>query len=253
MSGTPIAEDWYRRGFNALYPVVYAHRTVEAAEPEAAFAAEQLGLSRSDCVLDLCCGNGRHMVHLARQASTIVGLDYSPDLLALATDNVGRNAWRVRGDMRALPFGCVFDVVVNFFTSFGYFVSREENLEVVREVARVLKPAGRFFIDYLNPAAVERTLVPESVRDSLGYTIRETRWIDRDKQRVNKTIAVSKDGRTIAESGESVRLYEREELLEFLSEAGLRADRVFGDYAGAEFGDEEPRMILVGHKERDRA
>ena len=114
---TNIAEDWHQRSFGALYPVLYAHRNVEAAAPEAAFAAQRLGLRPDDRVLDLCCGNGRHMVHLLRHTPRVVGLDYSPDLLALASEQLGNSAGLVRGDMRAVPFGAVFDAVTNFFTS----------------------------------------------------------------------------------------------------------------------------------------
>ena len=35
-------------------------------------------------VVDLCCGAGRHMVHLAGCAGFMAGLDYSRELLRLA-------------------------------------------------------------------------------------------------------------------------------------------------------------------------
>ena len=247
-----------------MYPVLYAHRSVEAAAPEAAFAAQRLGLRPGDRVLDLCCGNGRHMVHLLRHTPRVVGLDYSPDLLALASEQLGDGAGLVlgdgaglvlgdgaglvRGDMRALPFGAVFDAVTNFFTSFGYFAAPEDNLAVVREVARVLRPTGRFFIDYLNPAHVAATLVPETVREHEGYVITERRWIDAERRRVNKTTAASRDGRMVGRWGESVRLYEEAEFRALLCEGGLEIERLFGDYDGAPPGEDRPRMIAVGHR-----
>lgn len=245
---TSIADDWYHKSFGALYPVIYAHRTVEAAEPEVVFAAQQLDLRKTDRVLDLCCGNGRHMVHLIQLAGHVVGLDYSPDLLALAREAVGSGARLVRADMREAPFDAAFDVVVNFFTSFGYFPSNDENLGAVREVARVLKRGGRFLVDYLNPPFVEKMLVPESLREYKEYTISEKRWIDRKRRRVNKSIMVSKNGKPVAQYAESVRLYTQAELLELMARGGLEAACVFGDYGGAAFGEEQPRMIVVGHK-----
>jgi len=245
---TSIGDDWYQRSFGAVYPVLYAHRSVEAAAPEAAFAAERLGLQSGDRVLDLCCGNGRHMVHLLRHTPRVVGLDYSLDLLSLASEQLGDGAGLVRGDMRALPFGMVFDAVTNFFTSFGYFGAPEENLAVVREVARVLKPMGRFFIDYLNPAHVAATLVPETVREHEGYQITERRWIDGERRRVNKATVVSRDGRMVGRWGESVRLYEEAEFRALLREGGLEIERLFGDYDGAPPSDDRPRLIAVGHR-----
>jgi len=243
-----IGNDWYRAGFDVWYPIVYAHRTVAAAAPEAAFAAERLALGETDRVLDLCCGNGRHMVHLIPVVRQVVGLDYSAAMLRLAKAAAPGRMRLVRADMRSLPFDEAFDVVVNFFTSFGYFASHAENLRVIAEVARVLKPGGRFFIDYLNPVAVQRTLVPESVREYNGYTIRERRWIDHEQRRVNKTVVVSKASAQVSEWGESVRLYEEAELREMLAVNALHVAGVFGDYDGTRLDEAQPRMILVGSK-----
>lgn len=243
-----IADDWYRLSFGALYPIVYAHRTVEAAGPEALFSIEQTGVTSSDVVLDLCCGNGRHMAHLVDHARRVVGLDYSPELLALARKTLGAEAPLVRADMRALPFDGVFDAVLNYFTSFGYFLSEEENLAVVRGVARALKRGGRFFIDYMNRAYVEENFDPHSVRHNGEYEIREERWIDAEGPRINKTMTVLQSGRTVSESGESVRLYERGEFIHLLRRGGLEVEHVFGDYTGADFDASRPRMIAVGRK-----
>ncbi len=264
-----VPADWYTKTFDALYPVVYAHRSVEAAEPEARFAAEQVRPRPEDSVLDLCCGNGRHMVHLRKRAGRLVGLDYSADLLQIAaqnldveggesdpSDSADREGSRqrptplrlVRADMRFIPFENAFDVVVNFFTSFGYFLSPEENRQVVEGVSAALKPGGRFFIDYVNRAHVERTLVPESTRNQGPYEIRERRWIDAATCRVNKKTHVTREGALVAETGESVRLYTQDEFRGLLAEGGLCMERVFGDYSGALFDETHPRMIVVGRK-----
>ena len=248
MGHRPVAEDWYKRSFDALYPVIYAHRTVEAAAPEAAFAIDRLRLTREDRVLDLCCGNGRHMVHVLGRTPFVTGLDYSADLLALARAQIGTEGCLVRADMRKIPLAASFDVVVNFFTSFGYFPSQEENAVVVREVARVLKPGGRVFIDYLNPAYVEHALVPESVRTQGEYTIEERRWIDAGERRVNKVTVASCGGERVGQWGESVRLYEEAEFRSLLEAGGLAVDAVFGNYEGQAVSENEPRMIVVGHK-----
>jgi len=252
LNNTGVDENWYRTSFDAFYPIVYAHRTVEAAESEAVFAAEQVGLRAGEHVLDLCCGNGRHIVHLLRRTPFVVGLDYSSDLLALARENLGDRPLLLRGDMRAIGLAESFDVVTNFFTSFGYFSTPEENLRVVHEVARVLRPGGRFVVDYLNAAYVAGHLVPESVREHDGYTIRERRWIDAVRRRVNKTTRLYNGDDALGEWGESVQLYEETEFRALLAQGGLEVDRVFGDYTGASMDAERPRMIVIGHKEERR-
>jgi len=243
-----IPDDWYGQAFGALYPIIYAHRTVEAAGPEAAFAAQCLELRPGSRLLDLGCGNGRHLVHLRRETPNVAGLDFSAELLGMARELLGREASLVRGDMRRVPFGGGFDAVTNFFTSFGYFKTNGEDLAVLREVARVLIPGGRFFMDYLNAGRVEKTLVPESNREYKGYAIRERRWIDPDRRRVNKTTEAWLGGRPAGRWHESVRLYAEPDLRGMLEQAGLSVRAVFGSYRGEPAGDEQPRVIVVGEK-----
>lgn len=243
-----IAPDWYRHTFGALYPVVYAHRTPEAATLEAVFAAECTQLHKTDAVLDLCCGGGRHMAALIGKTDTLTGLDYSTDLLRLAKEALPAHARLVRADMRNLPFADDFDVVLNFFTSFGYFPAREENLSVLREMARVLRPGGRFFFDYFNAEHTQRYLRPRSERMTQAYRIVEQRWIDATLRRVNKFTEVWNEECRVAQFGESVRLYTAGELIGMLEEAGLEPDAQFGDYEGHPIAVEYPRVIVAGHR-----
>lgn len=251
--------EWHREGFGALYPVVYAHRTVAAAAPEAAFAHRCCNITPDCRVLDLCCGNGRHLAHLARQTPHAVGLDYSDALLALAGPLVGSSARLVRGhtarlvrgDMRALPFADhAFDVVTNFFTSFGYFLEEEQNVRAARELARVLAPGGRFFVDFMNADCVRATLVPESEREYNGYVIRERRWLDGPPERVNKATTVLRDGDVVGQWTESVRLYAPDEFTALLAECELAVTALFGDYDGGAVAPDRPRLIATGRKEQ---
>ena len=243
-----IDAEWYRHGFGELYPVAYAHRSVEAAGPEVAFAAEQLNLQSGQRVLDLGCGHGRHLVHLAARGTKCVGLDYSAALLAHARETLAGAALLVRGDMRMPPFFKAFDAVVNFFTSFGYFLDPEENLAVVRGVANSLVSPGRFFIDYLHADHVAAHLVAQSTRASQGYEIREQRWIDPAACRVNKITTVTSHGKAVDEWSESVRLYSRDQFCELLRQGGLTVDQLFGDYSGGPLNAASSRMIAVGHR-----
>lgn len=240
--------NWFESAFDALYPVVYAHRSVEAAAHEARFAAGAVALAPGDALLDLCCGSGRHLGHLTEIAPDATGLDFSADLLRVARRAVGNRARLVRGDMRALPFEAAFDVLLNFFTSFGYFQDDAENAGAVRQAARALKPGGRFFIDYLNPALVEATLVPHSRREQDGFLIHEERWIDPVARRVNKTTLVTRDEEVVTRAAESVRLYPIGEMTALLGGHGLCVDRVMGGYDGGAYSPASPRMILVGKR-----
>jgi SAM-dependent methyltransferase len=246
-----VPPDWFATAFGELYPVVYAHRTAESAEPEAEFACALTGLGARDCALDLCCGAGRHMGHLLRHAERVAGVDYSAELLGRARTALGAAATLVRADMRCLPFRSQFDVVFNFFTSFGYFSDEEDNRRAAREMARVLKPGGRLFMDYMNADHDVPRLVASSEREAGARRIVERRWYDAALHRVNKTIEVLRDGRLEARMAESVRAYGHDELRAMLGDAGLDVAETFGACDGRPFGAGVPRLILLAVKRRD--
>jgi len=248
MKAPPIEVDWFEKTFAELYPIVYGHRTVEAAAPEARFAARQLQLKRSDAILDLCCGNGRHLIHLTDFSDHATGLDYSRHLLCSARELLGRSAHLVRADMRRIPFIESFDAVFNFFTSFGYFEERADNLSVVEHIAQSLKPGGRFFIDYMNRESVIRSLSPSTERSSGEYDIHEERWVDVEKARLNKRTCVAHHGHLVTTLTESVQLYSPQQFIQLLADGGLMPEYLYGGFDGSRFTRSAPRMIAVGVK-----
>ena len=49
-----------------------------------------------------------------------------------------------------------YDVVINIFTSIGYFESEEKNLFFIRKLTNFVKPEGLFILETINPLAVIR-------------------------------------------------------------------------------------------------
>jgi len=245
-----MAQEWFERSFGEDYVLVYQHRDEKAADEEIANLLARLPIKKSGKVLDLCCGNGRHSRALARRGYEVVGVDLSAVLLKLAEEqNHYPNLRFVRCDMRDLPFQEEFDIVVNLFTSFGYFASDEENEKVVGNMAKALKTGGELAIDYLNPAYVRKNLVPHSTKQIKGLTIEEKRWIEDDF--VNKRIIIrTRDGEQ-REYLERVRLFQVEQMVAMLEEKGFGQIEVFGDYQFQPYRDaDSPRMIFYAVKQK---
>jgi SAM-dependent methyltransferase len=166
----------------------------------------------------------------------------------MARTALGMEAALVRGDMRELPFGSAFDVVFNFFTSFGYFVDDGDNCRAAVEIARVLKPGGVLYMDFMNVAHDLPNLVPESVRISGPWRFRERRWHDAVSNRVNKHVEAWRDGVLSACFTESVRAYTCEELTALFAGAGMILEKTFGACDGRSYLSSSPRMILLFRK-----
>lgn len=98
--------------------------------------------------LDICCGTGAAMRMLRPLCrDCVVGLDVSAGMLSearrLSADAPGTAALEfVRGDALAMPFDRAFDLAVSF-GAFGHILTKDEP-RFVAEIARVLKPGGRF-------------------------------------------------------------------------------------------------------------
>lgn len=114
-------------------------------------------------VLDLACGSGPMSRELAQPGRTVVGLDLSPEELALAVQR-GPGPW-VRADGLALPFAD--DSMDAVTSSIGLAVVTPLSA-VVAECARVLRPGGVL-------AAVAPALRPLGPRDLRVLTRINTR------------------------------------------------------------------------------
>jgi SAM-dependent methyltransferase len=244
---------WYEQSFGQDYLVVYKHRDFGGAKNEVHKMVRWLELQPGAEVFDLCCGMGRHSLTLADYGFKVTGMDLSEVLLQEAgrLDPDGKVQW-LKGDMRQIPLTKQFDAVVNLFTSFGYFIDEAENEQVVQEISRLLKDAGKFLIDYLNPAYVEANLVPKSVRNEGDLEIEETRSITDGY--VRKQIVIRENGQKQREYVEQVRLYRLADFKRMLAMAGLAIDHVYGHYDGTPYDEQQsPRLILIGSKRGTKA
>lgn len=238
--------EWFQRWFGEEYLAVYPHRDeAEAEQLIELLARHGVGVA-GQAVLDLACGAGRHACALAGRGARVTGYDLShPLLLAARTRYAGA---LIRGDMRSLALAAgSFDAVVNLFTSFGYFADDSEHEQVLREVARVLRPGGRFAFDFLNAPRVRATLVSRDERSVGGRTVVQERELTPDLRYVIKNIHVREgDGLTFSER---VRLLERDEVERMFKGAALAVRAVMGGYDGSAWSADSERLIIVAERE----
>ncbi|ANS75555.1 SAM-dependent methyltransferase [Paenibacillus yonginensis] len=245
--------EWYEHSFGEDYLLVYKHRDEQGARQEVRQMIEWLKLEPGAKILDLCCGTGRHSLALQQSGYHMTGVDLSDVLLreAIRKDPDGLITW-LKADMRSLPLADgQFDAVVDLFTSFGYFIHDSEHLKVLEEIRRVLKPGGRFVIDFLNADYTVRNLVPQSERVDDGQRIKETRWIEEGfvKKKIEITKAEGEPGES-RRYEERIKLYSLDQFKQMFGQAGLQLDEVHGSYSDRDPYDEHnsKRMIMVGRR-----
>jgi SAM-dependent methyltransferase len=233
---------WYQEWFGAEYLELYSYRDETEARQHVAFFQSQFGAIRGS-VLDLACGRGRHMIDLMATGYSAIGCDLSFTQLHTGRGEYGPMPV-ARADMRQLPFrNASFAGLVNFFTSFGYFAFEDENMQVVREMSRVLEKHAVFLFDYLNVHRELEKLVQRETRTTPTGEVEIERWFDGSDRSFNKRITIGQRRYL-----ERVRGYDLDEISMMFSSCDLSIRAVFGDFDGAAFTHQSPRLILVGMK-----
>ncbi len=249
---------WYETAFGAHYSWLYAHRDQVEAEACVATLAARDYLSMG-VILDLGCGEGRHLSDLsARGSRDVVGLDLSSELLTRAGTRAADTAGLVRADMRTLPFATAsFGTVLSLFTAFGYFGRLAEHAELLAEIARVLTPGGIWCLDYLNCRRVAATADGVTERDAGPCRVVESKTLAADGARIHKRVQIAPlAGRESAAQAlgvptagldytEAVALFDPAALDALAARVGLHRHDAMGGYDGRSFDpDEADRWLL---------
>jgi len=121
-------------------------------------------------VLELGVGTGRIAVPIAAGGIEVVGVDLSAGMLDVARERAALAGVRLdlrRGDMRQPPVEGAFPLVLIPFRSLLHMETDGDRRAVLRTVAGLLAPGGRFVFDVFTPGA-----------DDIAET--HARWLERE-------------------------------------------------------------------------
>jgi SAM-dependent methyltransferase len=196
-------------------------------------------------VLDLACGHGRIANALAARSCHVTGLDVTPLFLDRARRDAAAREVAVSyvdADMRDLPWTGRFDRVINWFSSFGYF-DDAGNRRVLAEVARALKPGGRFALEMNNRDWVIRHFQPASVDERDGNLLIDRRQFEPLTGRMMTERMVVRDGR-VRRVPYFVRMLTFTEMRDWLLDAGFASVEGCGEDGGL-LAQDSRRMITI--------
>lgn len=227
-------------------------RTPEITVAEVDKIDDLLGPPPGAAVLDLACGTGRHALEFARRGFRVTGVDRTVRYLETARRGArdeGLDVEFVQADMRRVTGHGEFDIVLSLFSSLGYFEDADDDLRVLRNAHRSLKPGGRFLLELMGKEVLardfrprgwyRRTNAPEylleerSIRDGWGWI--ENHWI------------------VIRATGPKaftfrMRLYSGAELDTALRAAGFADVRLHGGFEGIPYDHTATRLVAVATK-----
>lgn len=241
--------DWWRTFFGPSYLALYDPYLRERTPVEVDQLEALLQLRPPLRILDLPCGQGRHAIELARRGYQVTGVDLSAFMLEVGRDRASKAGVKVRwleGDMREAIRGEHFDLILNLFTSFGYFDDPAEDRRVLVAAASMLGPGGRLVLEVING---ERTMTQFQEREwfTVGRAaVLESRRLDRSSQRMVVERTVSRPPALETSSIHALRLYTGGQVGAALRAAGFGRVELYGDWSGEPLGRDSMRVIAIG-------
>ena len=195
-------------------------------------------------LLDLCCGNGRVSIHMAKKGFKTVGVDISKAFVEdarkkaeehmvsdLATFHVGdvRELRQVLGS-KLQPF----DVVMSVWTSIGYY-STTEDLNIFKQAREVAREGAILIVAQTTHSEyVSLKFAPTSYMEVGNMVLLESREYDPTRSHMATSWTFyekqGEDLKFIDKVGFDLHVYSLSELCSLLSEAGWETVATYGSF-----------------------
>lgn len=226
--------DWWKSLFDEIYLQTDA-RTVgdeNLTGREIDVFSEMIPLHKSDRILDLCGGQGRHSIELCRRGFIrCVVLDYSRPLLQKGARDAHRQGFPiqfVQSDARNTTLVDErFDHVLVLGNSLGYAPGRTSDLKIVSEAHRVLRAGGWLVVDVADGMAVREGFSANAWHEIGNDLVVCRRRQIREESVFARELVISKARGMIRDRTYRVRIYDDRDLQNLLTEAGFTNIRVY--------------------------
>lgn len=159
--------DWFdtERLWELAFDFLFPAERIEGTEREVESILSLVGNSVRDA-LDMPCGPGRGSITLRRRGVCVTGVDSSVFMLGkaeAAAARAGVDVEWIREDMRRFVRPASYDLVLCLFTSIGYFEAHADNLKVLENARRSLRPGGAMVIETMNKERLARVFAQAGV------------------------------------------------------------------------------------------
>lgn len=208
-------------------------------------------------ILDLCGGHGRHTLELfSRGFKDCTLVDYSGYLLSRAMKSACANGSCincVRADARNTGMRSGrFDRVLILGNSLGYFSRKNEDLAILSETHRLLRPGGWLLVDVADGEAVRKKFTCSS-----WHEVEEDIVVCREREMVGdrvhaREVVLSKKNGLVRDRNYAIRVYDKSSLTVLIEKAGYTEVKCHNDlsfYNGkSDRGFMNHRIFAVGRR-----
>lgn len=247
-----LRPDWWKRIFNSTYLKTDADvvEDTKITQEEVTLFKSILNLKDGSTLLDLACGQGRHLIELTKHGDyKLFGLDRSRYLIQRGKTICKRQGLSINfkeGDARRLPYSTdTFDVVTILGNSFGYFETSQDDEKILKEVFRILKPEGKLLMDVADGAFLRNNFVPRSWEwiDKKHFVCRERSLASDNERLISREVVTNTEKGVIVDQFYAERLYTKEELSNSIAKVGFKDITFHGNFETDSARDQDLGMM----------
>ena len=235
--------EWYLDWFNSpFYHLLYKERDSSEATYFMNNLINRLQIDKNSSILDLACGRGRYSLYLSNIGHKVTGIDISKENISEAKKNESDKLNYILHDMR-YPLNQKFDLILNLFTSFGYYEKDADNLSVIKSIKSNLETDGQAVIDFFNIDYILDNLVEKEEKniDKTKFIIH--RYLENDL--LVKDISILLNNKSY-KFQEKVKAYRMDDFLAMFKNCNLKLKEIYGDYKLNSFNkNSSNRLIMV--------
>ncbi len=254
-----LRPDWWKRIFNSMYLKTDADvvQDSQITKTEVDLFQKILNIKEGDSLLDLACGQGRHLIELhSRGNFNLYGLDRSRYLIQKAKNTSKKYGISIKwkeGDVRKLPYATdTFDFVTNLGNSFGYFETLDDDAKILREIFRILKPGGMLLMDIADGSYLRENYTPRSWEwiDKKHFVCRERNMAADNHRLISREVITHTEKGVLVDQFYAERLYTKEELIKLLESVNFKELSFHGNIGSdslrnQDLGMMEKRVIVT--------
>ena len=239
-------KNWFDTWFNTpYYHLLYKDRNMDEAEFFLKNLLNHLMPNKDDKFLDIACGKGRHAIFINKMGYNIEGIDLSKESIQYANSFTNDKLNFNVHDMRNYYKKDEIDVVLNIFTSFGYFDNPGDNLKAIQAMSDNLKKGGKIILDFMNAKKVVNELVTSELKTvenidfnikrsyENGYIFKDIYFTDTEEYHFQ----------------EKVQALFLSDFIDLFEKSDLKIINLWGDYSLNDFNTiHSPRLIILAQK-----
>lgn len=215
-------------------------------------------------IIEFMCGTGRVCVPLAADGNTVVGVDSSDEMLAIAQRT--RDANQIdqltlhHGDVRTWQSDTKFGLAIVALNSFMHLTSVDDQVHALLNIHRNVQPGGYLVLDLFHP---DMRALPDYKGDVVldkrfalpdGRTVHKfvSQWSDIAQQLIHVVfmydISDAVSGLQRRSASFAMRYFWRYEIEHLLARTGFTLQHCYGSYDLDSFGSESEQMLIVAKR-----